>query len=65
MSSEYGAENLSEVPLGSAGGRAVVVGEVKVGDAAVECGAAKLFHAFHGVGVAKVVPQPQRDERKF
>ena len=54
-----------EVLLGRAVGRAVVVGEVEMGDAAVEGpaddGAAGLEH----VGAAEVLPQAERNRRQL
>ena len=40
--------------------RAVVVGQVKVGDAVVKGREAELLHGFVVAGIAKVVPEAQR-----
>ena len=55
------AQNFTKIPLGCARLRAVVVGQVKVGDAVVERGAAERTHILVGGGIAEIVPQPQRD----
>ena len=56
MRLEVEAEDLAEVALGAAGRGTVVVGEVEVGDAQVECAADHGAAVFKGVDTAKVVP---------
>ena len=51
-------QDFAKVFLGGAGLRAVVIGQVKVGDAVVERGAAERTHILVGGGIAKIVPQP-------
>src|SRR6185437_7037436 len=54
-------EDRAEVALGAAVGRAVVVGQVEVGDDAVERTPEDGPLGLQGVRVAEVVPQPERD----
>ena len=57
-------QNFAKVGLGRARFRAVVVGQVKVGDAVVKGGTAERPHVLVGRSIAKIVPQPQRDGRQ-
>ena len=45
--------------------RAVIVSQVKVGDAVVKSGKAKFFHILIYRSVSKIMPQSQRDCRKL
>ena len=65
LSLEFAAQVFAKIGLGAAKRRAVVVGQVKVGDAEVKRGAQHLALRLHGCGVAKVVPQAQRDGGQF
>jgi len=58
------AQHDAEVLLGRAVGRPVVVGQVKVGDAAVEGAADHGAASLEDVGAAKVLPQAERDGRQ-
>ena len=59
------AQDPAEVDLGAAVGRAVVVGEVEVGDAQVEGGVHHRPLLRERRRVAEVVPQPEREEREL
>src|SRR5690606_23521211 len=61
---EVVAEELAEGFFGGAGGRAVVVGEVEVGDAEVEGAAHDGAAGLVGVNAAKVVPEAEREQRE-
>ena len=54
------AQDLAKIALGGTRLGAVVVGQVKVGDAVVKRGAAERTHVLVRGGIAKIVPQPQR-----
>ncbi len=62
---EIEAEEFPEIFLGGTGRRAVVVGEIEMGDAEIEGapddGAAGGEH----IDVAEIVPEPEGDEREF
>ena len=58
-------EDRAEVALGAAVGRAVVVGQVEVRDAAVERPPQDGPLGLQGLVVAEVVPQPERDGREL
>jgi hypothetical protein len=62
---EIGAQDLSEGFLGAARRRAVIVGEIEMGDAVIE---RRRHDAALGVVrrvMAEIVPQPQRDRRQI
>jgi len=64
MTGEVFAEDASEVTFGGAGGRAVVVGEVEVGDAEVEGTEDEGAGVFLEVDVAEVVPEAEGEARE-
>ena len=55
----------SAVLFGRAGFRAVVVGQIEVGHAVVECGEHDLPHGVVWGDVAEVVPEAEGDGRQF
>ena len=61
---EVGGEHAPEVLLGRPVGRAVVVGQVEVGDAEIERPPADRLLGRERPVVAEVVPQPERDGRQ-
>jgi len=58
---EVAQQVAAKVALGAAGRRAVVVGQVKVGDAGVKGQAQHVALGLQGCGITEVVPQAQRD----
>ncbi|MCY1233054.1 hypothetical protein D9M72_455720 [compost metagenome] len=62
---EIRAHDFAEGGLGRARRRAVIVGEVEMGDAEVEGGAAHVDLAVMGRVAAEIVPEPQRDRRQL
>ena len=58
---EVALQVLAKIGLGAAVGRAVVVGQVEVGDAQVKGRAQHVALGLEGRSVAEVVPQAQRD----
>ena len=61
---EIGVEDPTEVGLGAAVRRPVVVGQVEVGDAQVESAAQDGALALERLVVAEVLPEPERDGRQ-
>ena len=61
---EVAGEHAAEVLLRRAEGRAVVVGEVEMRDAAVERATQDAAAGLEHVGAAKVLPEPKRDGRQ-
>jgi hypothetical protein len=59
------AQDAAEVLLGGAVGRAVVVGQVEVGDPQVERAPDDRLLAIDLAIVSEVVPQPERHERQL
>ena len=59
VSAEIFAQNAPEIALRRTRFRPVVVGKVKVRDAAVKSREAKRFHVFKRGGVAEVVPKTE------
>ncbi len=64
MAAEVLAQNLAEVLFGRAVGRTVVVGEVEVGDAAIEGATNDGAAGLEDIGSAEVLPQAQRHRGK-
>lgn len=64
VGAEEPVHELAQIALGTAVGRAVVIGEVEVGDAVVKGRAAERFHRAVVCRVAEVVPETQRDARQ-
>src|SRR5437667_9709207 len=62
---QVGLEDLAEVLLGRAVRRAVVVGQVELGDPEVECPADDRALALQRDVAAKVLPQAERDGRQL
>ena len=58
-------ENATEICFRRAGGRAVVVGDVKMCNAVVKGGKTHLTHGFKIARFAKVVPKAQGHRRQF
>ena len=56
---EIRAQHLAEERLGRAGRRAVIVGEIEMGDAHVEGGEAHLPRPLDRIGMTEVLPEPQ------
>ena len=65
MVAKIGAEDFAERFLGAARGRAVVVGQVEMGDPEVKGGAADCLFGRMGRVMAEVVPQPKADGREL
>lgn len=64
MADEVGNEDAADVFLGGSGGRAVVVGEVEVGDAAIKGATHHAAGFLEVVDVAEVVPEAEGDGRE-
>ena len=64
VAGEVLAEDAAEVGLGRPVGRAVVVGQVEVGDAEVERAPQDVALGLERLVVAEVVPQAERDRRE-
>jgi len=58
-------EDFAESGLGRAGRRAVVVGEVEMGDAEIEGGAADITHVGARAGLAEILPEAERERREL
>jgi hypothetical protein len=56
---EIGFQDLAECCFGGAGGRAVIVGEIEMGDAEIKRRAAKLALEFMRRVAAEIVPQAE------
>ena len=65
VAAEVLGEDAPEVELRAAVRRPVVVGEVEVGDAEVECPAQDRAAVAQRAVVAEVLPQPERDRREL
>ena len=64
VAGEVGRQHLAEILLRRSVGRAVIVGEIEVGDAAVERAAEHRAAGLEHVGAAEILPQAERDQRQ-
>ena len=65
MGGEVLRQDSAEVLLRRAEGRAVVVGKVEMGDAAVEGPANDRAPGFEGILAAEILPEPEGDGRQL
>jgi hypothetical protein len=62
---EIGAENLAEICFRRTGRRAVIVGQIEVGDAEIKGAPHNGLTIFVSIDVAEVMPKAERDKREL